>query len=256
MNKIRIFCIIFSFLVASCCANPMILHANALPVLVEHEEYEEITDPYELLQLALQQNTVVDEECSTYSNEADEAIIVTQLIESKTFSNGSQEKAYATTGFLVLDENGQEMTREQLLAFNAEADLTGNETMSGGNYSLIVSCTAYWEWKSDVSTWARCTHTVNQVVGNTSGQHYVKKLNCAFKATNDHGTEPVYIDQVFIDYPTPYVMYTATNPNRMFFLDSPYFSEIAAGVIITYDDESTYQIYIDIKAAIKSSGWH
>lgn len=248
---------ILSFLVASCCANPIISRASALPVLVEHEEYEEITDPHELLQLALQQNTFVDGECCAYSDGVDEAIVVTQLIESKTFSNGSQEKAYATTSFLVLDENGQKMTREQLLEYNAEADLTGNETKSGGNYSLIVSCTAYWEWKRENgSTWARCTHTTNQVVGNTSGQHYVKELSCFFAATNDLGSEDLRVDRVIINYPTSYFMYTATNPNGGFYLDTPYFAQISAGVDITYDDGSVSQVFIDIKAAINSSGWH
>lgn len=83
---------------------------------------------------------------------------------------------------------------------------------------MVVSCTAYWDAKFDGSNfYARCTSTTNQVVGNTYGQYWVTKLDCAFKDTNNGWLEETYIDEIFIDAPIPYSMYTVSNPNRDFF---------------------------------------
>ncbi len=237
--------------------NSFTIFACASPVMVEKKEYQEIVDPYELLRLAIQQRKDTIIEYYSMDEEEDGNIVISQLLENKVFSNGSQERLYATTSFLILDENNQQVSTAQLLADNAEVDRNGNITSSGGNYNLAVSCTAYWEWKrgEDGSSLARCTHTTNQVVGNTNGQYSVRQLDCAFKASDDIWTLPTYIDEVFIDYPDPYVLYTAANPNGMFFLDKPYFSVIAAGVVITYNDGTTYEIYIDMKAAINNGLW-
>lgn len=257
MKKIiKVLLLTVSLLLTNFSANSFISLASEFPIIVEIEEYQEITDPYELLRLALLQYEDDKIESFCMDNETNGNISISQIIENKVFSNGSQERLYATTNFLILDENNQQVSIAQLLESNAEVDLNGNITSSGGNYNLAVSCTAYWEWKREGGyTMARCSHTINQVVGNTSGQYWVKQLDCAFKASDDIGNLPTYIDEVFIDYPTPYVMYTATNPNRMFFLDTPYFAIIAAGVVITYNDGTTYEIYIDIKAAINSTLW-
>lgn len=257
-KTIKVFLLTMSLLLFNFFTNSFSAYASDSPIMVEKEEYQEITDPYELLRLAIQQHKADITEYNYYiDNGCNGDIVVSQLIENKIFSDGSQESLYATTSFLILDENNRQVTMEQLLENNIEADLSGNITLSGGNYNLAVSCTAYWEWqRQNNSTWARCTHTTNQVVGNTSGQYWITQMDCVFKASNVIWTEEPDVDQIFIDYPTPYVMYAVSNPNPSFYLDAPYFSEIAAGVYITYNDGTTYQIYIDIKAAINNSLHH
>lgn len=226
---------------------PMTSFASEATVLVEKEEYQEITNPYELFELSMQQHKDTMAKCRSIDTEED--IVASQLIEKRVYSDGTEERTYATTSFLVLDENGKPVTMAQLLANNAVIEFDGSITSSGGNYNLAVSCTAYWEWKNENGRdYARCTHTTNQVVGNTSGQYSITQLDCAFKASNDRYNEPTYIDHVYVNYPTPYVMYTATNPRTDFFSDT-FMAVILAGVYITYNDGSTYELIIDIKDA-------
>lgn len=116
---------------------------------------------------------------------------------------------------------------------------------------MVVSCTAYWDAKFDGSNfYARCTSTTNQVVGNTYGQYWVTKLDCAFKATNNGWLEETYIDEIFIDAPIPYSIYTVSNPNRDFFNISGFYSEVLAGVVIYYNTGEVYEVSIDIKDAV------
>lgn len=251
MKKILTVFMAITMLLLSFSSNSFVSCAEE-SVVVQEEKYQEITDPYEILEMALQQGkeTVVQYSMTEETNNDD--VSVTQLLAEKTFSDGTQEKLYATTNLLILDENDQQVGMMQLLESNATIENNGSITSSGGNYNLVVSCTAYWEWKKENSVdYARCTHTTNQVVGSTSGQYSVTQLDCAFRASDDIWTEPTYIDHVYINYPTPYVTYTATNPRQTFFNDAPYYAEIAAGVVITYSDGTTYEIYIDVKAAAK-----
>lgn len=250
MKKILTVFMAITMVLLSGSFNSFVSCAEEAVVVVQEEQYQEITDPYELLEMALQQSESIAMRYAVKEESDSDDVSVTQLIAERTLSDGTQEKQYATTSLLILDENDQKVGMTQLIESNATIENSGSITSSGGNYNLVVSCTAYWEWKKENGVdYARCTHTTNQVVGNTSGQYSVTQLDCAFRASNDIWTEPTYIDHVYINYPTPYVTYTATNPRQTFFNDAPYFAEIAAGVVITYSDGTTYEIYIDVKAA-------
>lgn len=217
--------------------------------VIVHEVYNEITGPQELLEYAVQLYSVSVADACAAGDDIEENVNVTQLLERKLFANGTEERIYATTSFLVVDENNEDASMRQLV----KADIVehdGSTSSAGGNYNLAVACTAYWTWMNDgTSDYARCTHTTNQVVGSTMGQYQVTQLQCAFKATNDGWTEETYIDQVYFNYPVPYEVYTAENPRKDFFYVNRAFAEIAAGVVIHYNDGSTYELYIDVKAA-------
>ena len=99
--------------------------ASSEPTLISRIVYPEVTDPEELLEMAMEQEPVPMTR-SAAAPENDE-ITVTQLLEEQTYSDGSTKKVYAQTALLVLDDEGNKMTRSKY------AETSRTSTKSFGN---------------------------------------------------------------------------------------------------------------------------
>lgn len=203
-------CSLILALMFSICMFSNYISVSASSEIKDTIRYDEITDPYELIDYITEKKHADN---ITFNLESDQ-IVITQLLEKTVYSNERVESYYSTSNILLVDDNGKMVSRTDLLSYS-ERVYSGTTSSTGGYYNLVDVCTAYWEWKIvDSCRYARCIKTTNRLVGNTGGQNYVNLLNCCFRQTDDNFETHFYQVQYF--NPSNYSTYIAYNPNQTF----------------------------------------
>lgn len=127
--------------------------ASSEPTLISRIIYPEVTDPEELLAMAMEQEPVPMTR-SAAAPENDE-ITVTQLLEEQTYSDGSTKQIHAQTSLLVLDDKGNKISRSEYKRYYRS---TGN---SLGN--VFASQTLYAETSGGRIRISHVTTTVTEM---------------------------------------------------------------------------------------------
>ena len=225
--------------------------------LLEEVHNKEITDANRLLRIWVQLNfervkgkmTDLSEQFFINETEDNYCFSVTQLLDRSVYQNDSMIRNFASSSFSVVNEDGELVTREEVLANTIH---NGNSIEYFGNYNVAVKYTAYWQWYFDnsLNDYARCYKSSGQIV-STSSQYFITKFEHSFFENVDGINE---IEDVVTTFsPTAYTVYEAFNPKTQFFNITLHFSRVDAGLRSTYNTGATAETSINIKQAVRNA---
>ncbi len=212
----------------------------AAKVIVSSVSYPIVTDYDQLPDLAVQQYYAdVRSMGSSAANEL--SIVATQLSGITTYADGSEKKDYVATVFMLLQENGQPLTRAALAA-NSRSSQSSHHGYKDTNV----------------------VHTCYYNVMTQSGTKYYR-ISSISTVANDAGTDPTYVTKFHheiytkdVDNPNPYLVtdtitnpvsgqaYTLTNYYAVYVEDNDNCNVYSAAGPITYSDGYKWNYYMNI----------
>lgn len=200
--------------------------SSSEPTLVSSIVYPEVTDPEELLEMAMEQEPAPMTR-SAVAPQNDE-ITVTQLLEEQTYSDGSVKKLYAQTALLVLDDEGNKMSRS---AYDHFYRVAGN---SLGN--VFASQTLYVEADYDSIRITHVTTTISSTGIATPVTRFVHAIT-----VNDPAQEPI-IQQQTVYSPHMDTPYTFYNPDPTYYFRGSLSLTMQTGAVIYLSDGRSFEV--------------
>lgn len=201
------------------------------PTLVSRIVYPEETDPEELLKMAMEQEPAPMTRSAAPGNDE---ITVKQLLEEQTFSDGSIKKVYAQSTLLVLDDEGNKLSRSDYY----------HSSKTGGNSkgNVFASQTAYIETTSNAMI--RITH-VTTIISEMGIATPVTKFTHAI-TKNEIGQEDV-INKQTISSPQMGTPYTYYNPTKDFYSHGHLGTFLQTSAVIYLADGSSFDVLVIVQ---------
>ncbi len=227
--------LLFVFIVPVSASETLQESAESEPILVSRTVYPEVTDWETLLEMALEQESCPAVAGRSIAARQSDEITVKQLLEERTYSDGSVEEVYAQTSLLVLDEEGKKLTRSGF----------EHSSKTGNNYSknVLASQTAYivTEKSQNLIRIAYVTTTVSEMGTATPVTSFIHAIT-----KNEYGEENV-INQERISSPQMGKAYTYYNPTLDFYPLVHMATFLQTGAEIFLADGSSFEVIVVVK---------
>ena len=174
------------------------------PTLVSRIVYPEVTDPEELLKMAMEQEPAPMTRSAAPGNDE---ITVKQLLEEQTYSDGTTKKIYAQTALLVLDDEGKKMSRTEY----GETTRSSSGALGSVSASQTLYAEAYWEGLGEKIRISRVTTTVYDTGISVPVSSFIHSIT-----KNDWNNDKIINTQT-ITSPQSGTPYTYYNPSKIFY---------------------------------------